>query len=269
MGYFSKLILMMIMGFAGLLIASAESSPTRAETLRIASIDWCPQLCPKGDKKGYVLDTVNEIFKDSPYDIEVVAYSWSRAIRLTRLGKVHALLSPAKPEAPDLLYPHQEVGTQKMCFFVKESSRWKYEGMESLRNQKIGIAIDTSIEELNTYISEHKDKFYFTPYGSNYLVHSFNMIERNRLDSFIFTYNSTVYELQERELTDKIKPAGCVSSANIYMAFTPDIKQRAFVLEAMKHFDQRMSELVLRGQIPNIMQRYGLPSWQNNLLEVF
>ncbi|MEH6631058.1 MAG: hypothetical protein V7776_09535 [Halopseudomonas aestusnigri] len=269
MGYISNLILMMALGFTGLLVASAQNSPAQAETLRIASIDWCPQLCPKGDKEGYVLDTVKKIFEDSPYDIEVVAYSWSRAIRLTRLGKVHALLSPAKPEAPDLLYPQQEVGTQKMCFFVKESSRWKYEGIKSLRNQKIGIAIDTSIEELNTYISEHKDKFYFSPYGSNYLVHSFNMIERNRLDSFIFTYNSTVYELQQSDLVYKIKPAGCVSNANIYMAFTPDLKHRAFVLKAMKYFDLRMSEIVIRGQISNIMQRYGLPSWQDNLLEVF
>ncbi|WP_419905404.1 hypothetical protein [Kiloniella sp.] len=239
------------------------------QKLRIASIDWCPQLCPNGVNEGYVLDTVREVFSDSPYEIEVTAYSWTRAIRLTRLGKVHALLSPAKPEAPDLLYPEQEVGTQKMCFFVKASSPWKYDGVKSLVNKKIGIAIDTSIEELNSYIGDHKDRFYFSPYGSDYLPHSFNLIENNRLDSFIFTYNSTIYALQQRKLLGQIKSAGCVSSAKIYLAFSPELKQREFVFEAMRYFDQRMYELVQKGRIPKIMQTYGLPSWQENLQEVF
>ena len=269
MGYFPRLILIITLGFWGSVFGSAVSPIAQAETLRIASIDWCPQLCPKGQKEGYVLDTIKKIFKDSPYEIEVVAYSWTRAIHLTRLGKVHALLSPAKPEAPDLLYPEQEVGTQKMCFFVKNTSPWKYEGVGSLTNQKIGIATDTSIEELNAIIKEHKDKFFFSPYGTNYLEHSFNMIERGRLDSFIFTYNSTVYSLQQHDLVERIKPAGCVSTANIYMAFTPDQQQRPFVIEAMRYFDEKMAALVLKGEIVNIMQNYGLPSWKNTQPKVF
>ncbi|MFD2206107.1 substrate-binding periplasmic protein [Kiloniella antarctica] len=269
MGYFPRLVLLIALGFFGSVFSSAASSFAQAETLRIASIDWCPQLCPQEDKEGYVLDTVKEIFKNSPYEIEVVTYSWTRAIHLARVGKVHALLSPAKPEAPDLLYPEQEVGTQKMCFFVKNTSPWKYEGITSLRDQKIGIAIDTSIEELNTFIKEHKDKFFFSPYGTDYLEHSFNMIERGRLDSFIFTYNSTVYSLLQRKLVDRIKSAGCVSSGNIYMAFTPDKQQRAFVLDAMRYFDKKMTELVRKEEIANIMRNYGLPSWKNTELKVF
>ncbi len=250
-------------------VHAENSTAIKKQKLVVASIDWCPQLCPKGKQDGYIMDTVREIFTDSPYELEVVTYPWSRSIHMTRTGEVHALLSPARAEAPDLLYPKEEVGAQKMCFFASRGSAWTYQGEASLKGQMIGIAHDTSIEELNDYIAENREGFHFLTYGPRYLPLSFRMVDRGRLNSFLFTYNSTIYALQREGYADKIVSAGCVSKANVYMAFTPDLNKRAFVLEAMDYFDQQMKALVQAGRVPEIMKAYGLPDWNGALPSVF
>ncbi|WP_421783850.1 substrate-binding periplasmic protein [Kiloniella litopenaei] len=239
------------------------------EKLVVASIDWCPQLCPEDEQEGYIMDTVKEIFADSPFELEVVTYPWSRSIHMTRTGEVHALLSPARAEAPDLLYPKEEVGAQKMCFFTARGAAWTYQGKASLKGQMIGIAHDTSIEELNDYIAENKEGFHFLTYGPRYLPLSFRMVDGGRLNSFLFTYNSTIYALRKEGYADRIVSAGCVSKANVYMAFTPDLEKREFVLKAMEYFDQKMGELVQAGRIPEIMKSYGLPDWNGALPSSF
>ena len=81
-----------------------------SQTLTIAAIDWCPQLCPTSDltlqtnkeKPDFIINIVNEIFKDCEFDLKIDYYPWSRAIKLVKEGKVSVLLSPAKAEAPSL-----------------------------------------------------------------------------------------------------------------------------------------------------------------------
>ena len=232
-----------------------------ADTVSVSSIEWCPQLCTEGNKPGYVMDTVNEIFRDSPYKLDVHTYPWTRAINQVESGRSHALLSPAKNEAPSLKFPEHEVGLQRMCFFTKSDSSWNYDGPESLSNMKIGIASDTSIEELNNFIAKNAKQFDFLPYGENYIKTSLKKLEKNRIDTFVFTLNSTKYKINELSLSNEYRDAGCVSSAKIYMAFTPN----GNVDEVMKYFDKRMIELKESGKIGQIMSAYGLEDWQNYL----
>ncbi|WNO09513.1 transporter substrate-binding domain-containing protein [Teredinibacter sp. KSP-S5-2] len=228
------------------------------EQLKIASIDWCPQLCSSGEQEGYVKDIVKLIFKDSPYQVQITDYPWSRSILLVRNGDAHALLSPAKAEAPSLLYPQHEVGTQRMCFFTHGRSSWQYTGVSSLNNQQIGIATDTSVEELNAFIANNKRQFQFMPYTGTYVQKSVRKLIQGRMDAFLFTRNTTLYELSKLKAQDQIREAGCVSEANIYMAFSPDNKQREKIEKMMVFFDLKMRELKARGEIEKIMQNYGL-----------
>ncbi len=125
------------------------------EVVSVAAIDWCPQLCPEEERAGYVIDIVKAVFRDSEYQLDISYYPWSRAIFLAETGKLDALLSPAKAEAPALLYPGEEVGIQRMCFFTRADSDWQYQGVHSLADKQIGIATDTSIEELNEFVANY------------------------------------------------------------------------------------------------------------------
>jgi len=46
-------------------------------------------------------------------------------------------------------------------------------------------------------------------------------LQHNRFDTFLFTKNSTIYKINSLNLSKLYKIAGCVSSANIYVAFIP------------------------------------------------
>ncbi len=239
-----------------------EISSVCAETLKIAAIDWCPQLCSNNQDAGYVTDTVNQIFKDSPYELDITTYPWSRAIHLVRHGEAHALLSPARAEAPDLLYPENEIGIQRMCFFTKADSQWSYSGIESLNGMRIGIAYDTSIEELNSYVKANKRQFVFSPYNETYIGRSLKMLDYGRFDTFLFTYNSTVYEMKMNGAADNYRSAGCVSTAKIFMAFSPHKSKKNLVHRLMSYFDEKMTGLKNSGLIEQIMNRYVLEDWQ-------
>lgn len=228
------------------------------QPINIASIDWCPQLCPKGEKRGYVIDILELVYKNSDYTLNITTYPWSRAITMTQNGVVDALLSPAKKEAPNLNYPKYPVGQQQMCFFVNEYSSWKYKGLNSLKGLRIGIAPDTSIEELNPYIKKNQEQFQYMPYNEYYLIKSFFKLERKRIDTFLFTKNSTLYMMSLLNQEDKYKIAGCVSNADIYIAFTPNPSSKERLENIINYFDTKMKKLKDSDEIKEIMQKYGL-----------
>ena len=84
-------------------------------------------------------------------------------------GHSLTLFSSAKKEAPHLTYPETAVGHQKMCFFVAKDSNWQYQVQESLADISIGIATDTTIEELNQYMRDNASQFQFQPYHERFV----------------------------------------------------------------------------------------------------
>lgn len=227
-------------------------------TITIAAIDWCPQICYQDTHKGYVVDLVKEVFKGTQYNLEIQIYPWSRAIKLVNSGKVDALLSPAKAEAPQLLFPATEVGKQQMCFFTSINSDWTYSNTESLKDKIIGIAKDTSIEELNDYVKLNPQQFQYQPYHERYIIQNAHKLDKKRMDTFLFTKNSTIYELKKLNEWHKYRLAGCVSQANIYMAFSPIKSDDKDIIAMMKVFDHQMERLKKTSFIPHLMTKYGL-----------
>ncbi|MEH6442764.1 MAG: transporter substrate-binding domain-containing protein [Oceanospirillaceae bacterium] len=233
---------------------------SQATELSVASIDWCPQVCANSNMAGYITDTAEMVFKDSPYKLNIQTYPWSRSIKLVEFGEKHALLSPAKKEAPSLIFPRNEIGIQRMCFFKLASSSWEFNGLESLKGLRIGIASHTSIEELSDYADKNRHQFHYMPYHKNYIEQSLKKLKLNRLDTFLFTYNSTVFEMKEKGVFSNYKAAGCVSQAKVYLAFSPhpDLNTGPMI----SYFDKRMDELRATDAISNILKKYDLNDWQ-------
>lgn len=245
----------------GLLLFSFTSnsfSNNKRSVLEVNAIDWCPQICLDQEKPGYIVELVNEVFKGTSYQLNIQIFPWSRAIRNVSQGKADALLSPAKSEAPHLLYPEKEVGFQQMCFFTLNDSSWHYDGIDSLKGVQVGIAKDTSIEELNDYVNAHPGQFQFQPYHERYVSQSLAKLDKGRMDTFLFTKNTTKYVLASLGKAKKYRVAGCVSKAPIYMAFTPAHANGATMLNIMATFDERLKELHENGFYRNLLNKYGL-----------
>lgn len=242
----------------GLSHFNALAAADNTKVIKVNAIDWCPQICLSKEKPGYVVELVEEVFKNTDYQLNIQIYPWSRAIKNVTEGKADALLSPAKSEAPQLLYPQTPVGFQQMCFFNLADNTWHYQGISSLAGQQIGIANDTSIEELNDFVKSHPEQFQFQPYHERYISQSLAKLEKKRMDSFLFTKNSTLFSLFSNKKSEKFKVAGCVSKAPIYMAFSPSPTKQAQISQMMVQFDNQLLKLQKTGYTEKLMKKYHL-----------
>lgn len=252
-----------------LLLISTCANQVRAESAyQIAEIDWCPQICPNNSSQnGYVTEIIDLITPHIPGNFERVYFPWSRAIKLVNEGRAFALAAPAKKEAPDLLYPIIPVGIQRMCFFVRSNLQWFYNGPSSLINKQIGVAKDASLEELNSYMHEHPEQFQLQPYHGRFLKQNINKLMKGRYDAFIFSRNSTLLELKRLKLLSKIKVAGCISQAPVYVAFSPSENYRETSLYMSRQFDAEMLKLAESGQLDAILAKYNTDFTAADLLK--
>jgi len=251
---------LLLLGLVSPSIAEENNTRVKKEVIQIAAIDWCPQICVDPNQPGYVVELIEKIFENTQYQLSIDVFPWSRAIKNVSSGKADALLSPAKSEAPNLLYPKFAVGYQQMCFFTKQKSSWRYNGLGSLKGIQIGIAIDTSIEELNSYVKSHPWQFQFQPYHERYLAQNIAKLEKGRMDTFLFTKNSTLFALHKMRKQGDIKEAGCVEKAPIYMAFSPVPSKQMKISVMMSVFDRKLSALKNSQYIKKLMASYHLPN---------
>jgi len=238
------------------------SSAGHSETIKVAAVDWCPQICVNKERPGFVMETIQLIFKDSPYDLDIEIYPWTRAIKMVNAGEAHALLAPVKREAPNLRYPVHAIGSQKMCFWTKPESNWKYSGINSLQDLQIGFAYDVTITELSDYMASNKDRFQLMSFNHEYIVKNMKKLEFGWIDTFLLTHNFAMYEFNALNVTSKIRLAGCLSPERYYMAFSSRSRDPEKIDKMMKFFDLKMKELKTSKKIPHIMRRYGLQDWQ-------
>lgn len=241
------------------LVLHAQQSLSEQKQINIAAIDWCPQICPKNiSEEGYLVDIVRQIYGANGYQINLDYFPWSRAIMLTRSGKYEALLSPAKPEAPDLIYPDLPIGQQRMCFFVRANDSWMYEDLFSLDGRINLLARDTSIEALNDYIKRRPNQFQFMTYSGEFIEQAANLLTKKRIDTFVFTRNTSVWELGQLNIKQQVREAGCISKENIYLAFSPSAEQRYRVSKLIGEFDKHMAHLRESGTMNKILANYEL-----------
>lgn len=253
MAIFNKLCVLIL---ACPLSVSALGSNT-PNVQEIAEISWCPQICPANSEyPGYISEILNEVLNTVDTKFIRNEYPWSRAIKNVVQGMSIALSAPAKQEAPNLIYPDIPIGIQRMCFFVSRHSNWRYSDIESLSGINVGIASDTSIEELNQYVKRYPENFQYQPYHDRFISQNIKKLHKNRIDTFIFTRNSTLYELRKIGLLDEVKIAGCVSSAPVYIAFSPAKQNRDLSHSLATAFDQRMLQLIKEDKVNSILGKY-------------
>lgn len=242
-------------------VAFAQDSTEQAFSLSVAQLNWCPQICPRGEAPGYIIDIVREVFENTNFSLNYQTMSYPIARGRTKRGDIDALLAPAKIEAPSLIYPNEPIGYQRVCFYTPSDSRWIFDGEDSLQNLTIGIAIDMSLEEIHDYIQTHEQQFVFQAESKRYIQESLRMLEIGRLDTFVFNENSVLFYMRKQGWNRRIRNAGCVSSAPVYMAFTPVAKDTEKLSQAIHLIDTRVRRMRKNGEIAKIMARYGLPDW--------
>jgi len=228
-----------------------------SEKIKISTIDWCPFICPDTPKyPGLLVEYTQAIYKKSGYDVTFESFPWSRAIINTNTGVTEALLAPAKNEAPNLIFPEVEIGTQRFCFFTLKGDSWKYEKPESVIGKEIIYPQDALPDVLKKFMS--RATFRKKPYNENYLNQTTDMLLFGRTDTLLMTYYSMMNYLNKTKLSSRIKSSGCVASQKLYLAFTPDPKKKKLVEKLIKIFDREIKVLKKEKYFDKLLLKYKL-----------
>ena len=229
-----------------------------SQTIKIATIDWSPYVCVSNNKyPGILVEYVKAIYANTDYKIEFREYPWSRSIKMTEAGEVDAILAPAKNEAPNLIFPETNIGTQRFCMFTLKEDLWKYTGPKSVSGRLVIYPQDALPEELSIII-HNETMFYKMPYNSTYISKSTELLLCKRYNTILMTYYAVTDYLNKNNLSDRIKSSGCVSSQKLYLAFSPNQKKQKRIKQLIEIFEKEILQLKKSNYFQKVLKKYQL-----------
>jgi len=210
-----------------------------ADTLKIASDEWCPYDCIASQnqgKVGYLGDLLVETLKSRGHTVEFVEVSYSRGLELVREGKLDATMA---------------------CF--REET-----GLDSLKEAKmIGIiaGYDYVDKTVMDYINQ-KPKNVLAITGEKPLERLLNMLVNGRISTVIEDKSVLGYKINQMGKSDLIKPSGTTDAViDVYSSFSPKNPKS-------KEYAKILSEETLKmrndGRLQKLLEKYGIKDWQAN-----
>ncbi len=249
------------------LMGGAASGSALADQIVLASDNWCPFNCePESQNPGYMIEIARAAFEPLGHTVTYTLVPWSRAIKDTRRGKYQGIIGGYKSDAPDFIYPENELGMIGMSIFVTKDAEWKYTGLDSLSVISLGVIRDYEYStEINRYIDEHLGEANRIQMlsGDEPLAINIRKLIRGRIDALIETPPVLWYTAKELGVTDELKSAGvAVEAKKAYIAFSPAEPEKS------KKYAQILSETVERlrksKKLETILEKYGLTDWKSS-----
>lgn len=240
-----------LLGYAGLV---------RAETVLIAGDVWCPINCqPGSERPGIFVELAREIFAESGIEVQYQALNWSRTLHQVRRGQLNAAIGAGVEDAPDFLLGATPVALARNCFFTRQDSTWRFTGIASLAEQRLGIINDYSYgDELNAYIAAHyhDSQRIQVAAGDLALPLLLEKLRRKRVDAVLENTWVVQAMLREQRLTNELREAGCrAPDVPIYLAFSPALASSPRYVEL---FEQGLQRYIANGRLQALLRAYGV-----------
>lgn len=242
--------------FVFLLCISSFAKEAPKTKIKIAAIDWCPQICPT-DKlnPGFLVEMIKDIFSSGPYELEFEYLPWSRAIYNVERGYADALLSPSKDEAPGLIYHKENLSFQTHCFWKSKDSLWNFSGVDSLGSIKFVVYRDHPYGTLlNDYFNKYKTDHYFEfSFDENYIDRAITFLQKDRAQSFLDTANSVAYHLKKKGIRSIVRDA-CIKQDELWLGLSPKNGKRTDDLRA--YIDAHLHDFKNSERYQFLMKKY-------------
>lgn len=241
---------------AGALANTAEKVPG---TILIGADPWCPHNCTAGSShEGYMVDLVREVLEAEGYQVEYINISWARALRLTREGKLDAVVGAFRTDAPDFVFPRVPQGRSLISFYTHPDNQWTWKGIDSLEGQALmGINSYSYSPALDRYINRHEGdagKVWILS-GPAPLARAVELLERKRMDVFVGDGHVMGWFLNTDKPEFKPRLAGILSTIPAYVAFSPTRTDAGNLAALVSNGTERLTE---SGRLKEILARYGL-----------
>ena len=247
----------------GRLHAAANKTPPKI--IRVASPDsWCPIVCQKenlsGERLGFAIDMATEIFKMHNIKLELVAMPYTRALAEVKAGRLDAIPSAYKDEAPGFVFPAEPILKADICFFTNQNTQWTYSKPADISKLSKPIAVVESYsygKELDKYILENPNYFEKIK-GENAVERMMELVKLGRAFSFSDDYALIFWKMHNNKKL-QFRNAGCATSIFSYFALSPE---NPYSAQYSEYFSSGIKILRQNGTVEKIMKRYGLHDWK-------
>ena len=138
----------------GVLLLLMTVSAQSQEVIYMGSDEWLPYVGTQ-EKRGYMIEVADAIFKKRGFKIQITSYPWPRTLQMVRKGSLNAAPGMQKNQAPDFVIPDEPLGIDDAAFFVHQSDPWKFNNIESLNDKLLGIILDSSVDRLLSSLNRY------------------------------------------------------------------------------------------------------------------
>lgn len=248
---------------AVILALGTQLNPGRADEISFVADEWPPfNGIPGGEPEGYLLDIVRAVFEPKGHRVKYLILPWTRALRGVEDGNYDALLGPFPSEAPGLIFPDEEVGYTTLSFFTRADSVWKFAGLESLADIRLGIIQDYAYRPwLQDFRRKHPENFIVLS-GEDAIERNLQLLIRGRIDAIPTNEQSFRYRAKRAGVLEKVRLAGrdtIGEGKKLYIAFSP---KRSTSEEYAQMLSAGIRELRRSGRLYEILAQYGLEDWK-------
>jgi polar amino acid transport system substrate-binding protein len=215
---------------------------------------------PESAKPGYMIEVVKAIFTKAGYtvDYQCNGWTWERSIEEVRQGRIDGIVGAAVEDAPDFVFPGEIFINQQMTFFVKKGNPWRYKGIKSLENIRLGVISGYAYEdEIDEYIEKNSGKDTIQAIkNANALELNIKKLEAGRIDATIEDVSVFSMKCASMGMTGKFEEAGVVGEPdNITIAFSPAKETSKKYAEILS---KGLKEMRASGELKKILEKYGL-----------
>lgn len=171
-----------------LLLCLLPFSATAENVVTIRADNWYPMNGdPKAELPGYMIELASAIFKEHGYSVNYENMPWKRALSSVGSGKFDCVVGAYKEDAEGFLFPEESWGLDQADFFVKKGNPWRYDGLESLKDKKIGLIGGYAYaDEFDKHVEANKDSGQFQFLNAdNALEQNIKKVLHDRIDATV------------------------------------------------------------------------------------
>ncbi len=199
-----------------------------ADTIVIVGDAWCPYNCTDQKNPGFIVKLAQTIFEKSGHTIEYSLVPWKRAKLGIIEGSYDGIVGMAKNDETEHLYifPSVEIVESQFCFYAANDSQWKYTGIPSLENERLGVingyGYDAEGTPIENYLKNNKKtNRVLAVSGDEPLRQIIEMILLDRLSVVIEDCRVMDYTLDQMAYQSRLKKVGCLENVDkVHIAFS-------------------------------------------------
>lgn len=211
-----------------------------------------------------MIEIAQRAFARNHITVRYETMPWTDAIERARKGEFSGIVGAAQGDAPDFVFPSIAQGAVQNRFYVKAGRNWRYKGMRSLADVKLGIIEDYSYSDaLDAYIKKYQSdpERILKATGDNALDDNIQKLMSGEIDILVEDKYVMDYYLSQHRGSVQVGVAGTLPfSANddVFIAFSPAHPEAQRYAEMIA---QETRDMKLSGELTDIMKEYGIVNW--------